>query len=71
MTIYCSKHKEIRPWTSVSSWAVGGGLLTGMGVGFFFLETSALVFVGCTLIGLGIGLLTAAVLSKIGHNGKR
>lgn len=48
----------------VSSWAVGGGLLTGMGIGFFFLETSALVFVGCTLIGLGLGLFAAAALSK-------
>ena len=56
---------------NISAWTVGGGLLTGMGVGFFFLETSALVFVGCVLIGLGAGLLTAAVLSKIGNNGKR
>jgi hypothetical protein len=56
---------------NISAWAVGGGLLTGMGVGFFFLETSALVFVGCILIGLGAGLLTAAVISKIGNNGKR
>ena len=56
---------------NISAWTVGGGLLTGMGVGFFFLETSALVFVGCILIGLGAGLLTAAVLSKIGNNGKR
>ncbi len=48
----------------VSSWAVGGGLLTGMGIGFFFLETSALVFVGFTLIGLGLGLFAAAALSK-------
>ena len=56
---------------NISVWAMGGGLLTGMGVGFFFLETSALVFVGCILIGLGAGLLTAAVISKIGNNGKR
>jgi len=34
----------------VSTWAVGGGLLTGMGVGFFFLENSALAFVVCMLI---------------------
>lgn len=71
MTINYSKQKEVRSWTTVSSRAVGGGLLTGVGGGFFFLETSALVFVGCILIGLGVGLLTAAVLSKIGNNGKR
>ncbi len=52
----------------VSTWAVGGGLLAGLGVGFFFLETSALAFVGCMLIGLGFGLFAAAVLSKIGEN---
>jgi Na+/phosphate symporter len=49
-----------------SSWAVGGGLIAGLGVGFFFLKTSALAFVGCMLIGLGLGLLAAAVLSRIG-----
>jgi F0F1-type ATP synthase assembly protein I len=70
MTINYSKQKEGKSWATINSWTVGGGLLTGMGVGFFFLETSALVFVGCILIGLGVGLLTAAVLSKIGNNGK-
>jgi Na+/phosphate symporter len=49
----------------VNSWVAGGGLLTGMGIGFFFIETSALVFLGCMFIGLGLGLLSAAVLSKI------
>ena len=52
---------------NMSGWAVGGGLLTGMGVGFFFLENSALTFVGCMIIGLGFGLLIAAVLSKRGR----
>lgn len=52
-----------------STWAVGGGLLAGLGVGFFFLETSALAFVGCMLIGIGFGLLAAAVLSRIGDKG--
>ena len=46
-----------------SSWAVGGGLLLGIGVGFFFLQTSALAFVGCILGGLGLGLVITAVLS--------
>lgn len=48
-----------------STWAVGGGLLLGLGVGFFFLEKSALVFVGCMFIGLGFGLLIAAGISVI------
>ena len=66
MTIKYRKRKEVKSWSTIGSWAVGGGLLTGMGVGFFFLETSALVFVGCIFVGLGGGLLAAAVLSRIG-----
>lgn len=50
--------------THVTSWAVGGGLLAGLGVGFFFLETSALVFLGCIFVGLGFGLLMASLLSR-------
>jgi len=47
-----------------STWAVGGGLLIGLGVGFFFLPESALAFVGSMLAGLGLGLLIASFLSK-------
>jgi hypothetical protein len=55
---------------SVSTSAVGGGLIAGLGVGFFFLGTSALAFVGFMLIGLGFGLILAAVLSRIGDVSK-
>lgn len=44
------------------SLAVGGGLLAGLGAGFFFLETNALYFVGSLLAGLGVGLILAAIL---------
>lgn len=47
-----------------SSWAVGGGLLTGLGVGLCFLKTSALIFVGSIIAGLGVGLVIAAVISS-------
>ena len=47
-----------------SSWAVGGGLMLGLGVGFFFLPESALAFVGSLLAGLGLGLIIAAIISK-------
>lgn len=46
-----------------STWAVGAGLLIGLGVGFFLLKQSALAFVGSTLAGLGFGLLMTAILS--------
>ena len=47
-----------------SSWAIGGGLLIGLGVGFFFLQVSALAFVGSILGGLGLGLLIASLISR-------
>ena len=46
-----------------STWAIGGGLLIGIGVGFFFLPKSALAFVGCMLAGLGLGLVVTALIS--------
>ena len=47
-----------------STWAIGGGILIGIGVGFFFLQESPLAFVGSMLAGLGIGLVIAAVISS-------
>ena len=46
-----------------STWAVGGGLLIGIGVGFFFLQESPLAFVGSLLAGLGMGLVITALIS--------
>ena len=46
------------------SLAIGGGLLTGLGVAFFFLQTSVLFFVGSLLGGLGIGLILAAIVGR-------
>lgn len=48
-----------------STWAIGGGVLFGLGVGFFFLDQSALYFVGSILAGLGVGLLATAIISKL------
>ena len=47
-----------------STWATGGGLLMGIGVGFFFLQASALAFVGSILAGLGLGLIVTAIISS-------
>jgi hypothetical protein len=49
--------------TDKSTWAVGGCLMLGIGVGFFFLERSPFAFVGCIMGGLGLGLLATAILS--------
>jgi len=48
-----------------STWAIGGGLLLGLGIGFFFLKESALAFVGSLIAGLGLGLIVTSILSSI------
>ena len=48
-----------------STWAIGGGLLIGLGVGFFFLQASALAFIGCMIAGLGVGLMTTSIISCV------
>jgi hypothetical protein len=46
-----------------STWAIGGGLLLGLGAGFFFLP-NGLAFVGSLIGGLGLGLIIAPIISK-------
>lgn len=48
-----------------STWAIGGGLLIGLGVGFFFLKASALAFVGSIIAGLGLGLMATSIISSV------
>jgi hypothetical protein len=47
-----------------STWAIGGGILIGIGAGFFFLPQSPLAFVGSILGGLGLGLVITALISS-------
>ncbi len=47
-----------------STWAIGGGVLTGLGVGFFFLQESPLAIVGSMLVGLGLGLVITLIISS-------
>ena len=46
-----------------STWVIGGTTLIGVGVGFIFLKTSALIFVASILIGIGVGLVIASLIS--------
>jgi len=48
-----------------STWATGGGLMIGIGVGFFFLKASPLAFVGSILAGLGLGLMVTSIISCV------
>jgi len=47
-----------------SVWAIGGGVLMGVGAGMFYLKESPLAFVGCVLLGLGLGLIATAIISR-------
>lgn len=47
-----------------STWAIGGTTLMGIGVGFFFLQSNALLFVASILIGIGLGLVITSILSR-------
>lgn len=46
-----------------SDWAIGGGVILGVGVGFFFLP-NGLAFVGSILVGLGLGLIITPIISN-------
>lgn len=46
------------------SLAIGGGLLLGLGVGFFLFHISVFFFIGSMFVGLGLGLLVSALMAK-------
>lgn len=50
-----------------STWAIGGGLLLGLGVGFFYLP-NALAFVGSVVGGLGLGLIITSIIGSLWKN---
>jgi hypothetical protein len=47
-----------------STWAIGGGVVIGLGLGFFLLPISALYFVGSLLAGLGGGIVASAAIYR-------
>ena len=46
------------------SWVIGGTTLIGVGVGFILLQTSALLFIASILIGIGVGIVIAGIMSS-------
>ena len=42
---------------------IGGTTCIGIGVGFIFLHTSALLFVACIMVGIGVGLVIASIFA--------
>ena len=51
-----------------STWAIGGGVLLGVGIGFFFFPESIFAFVGSIIGGLGLGLMVTSILSTLGRS---
>jgi len=49
---------------SEHAWIIGGTTLIGIGVGFIFLQTSALFFIASIFMGIGLGLVIDSLLSK-------
>jgi len=47
-----------------STWAIGGGVLIGVGAGIFYIRTYPLGIAAFTLIGLGLGLIVASIISR-------
>ena len=47
-----------------STWAIGGGVIAGLGVGFFLLPISPMYFVGSLLLGLGLGIVASSAISR-------
>jgi len=47
-----------------STWAIGGGVLIGIGAGIFYIRTYPLGLVAFTLIGIGIGLIITSIISR-------
>jgi hypothetical protein len=47
-----------------STWAIGGGVLIGAGVGLFFVREHPIAFVASLLVGLGLGLIVTALVSR-------
>jgi hypothetical protein len=47
-----------------STWAIGGGVLIGVGAGIFFIRTYPLGIVAFTLIGIGVGLIITSIISR-------
>ena len=56
--------KTTSTMSAKGSIAIGGGLLLGLGAGFFLLTISALYFVGSIIGGLGFGLLVSSFISN-------
>jgi len=47
-----------------STWAIGGGVLIGVGVGIFYIRTYPLGIVAFTIIGIGLGLIITSIISR-------
>lgn len=45
-------------------YVIGGGVMLGLGVGFFLFHISPFWFVGSLMLGIGLGLVAASFIAK-------
>ena len=57
------KKEECRLTTS-EAWIIGSFSLLGLCAGFFMPQTSAMIFIACLMIGIGIGLVISSFVAK-------
>jgi len=50
--------------STICSLIMGGTTMIGLGAGFMLLERSALAFIGCLMIGIGLGLAIGPIVTR-------
>lgn len=51
---------ESKKQLNAGGYAIGGGLMLGLGIGFFFFPQNIFAFIGSIMAGIGAGLMVAA-----------
>jgi hypothetical protein len=54
----------VRKKIDKSNWAIGGGIIEGLGVGLFMQYYNPMVVPAFTLLGLGIDLVMTSIISR-------
>lgn len=47
-----------------STWAIGGSLLVGIGIGFIYIKENPMILIAGIIIGLGAGLIITSIISR-------
>ena len=59
-----TKNKKQNCVYTTNSLIMGGTTMLGLGAGFILLERSAMAFIGCLMVGIGLGLVIGPILTR-------